>query len=190
MKQSDTVGGLILIPLTLSALFCHLQSEICRAERKVCLFGFVCFFVFASVPACLACHFSGALCCCCCFVLFFSSGVVCFISQAIWLVSEPNFAPVSPCIPPHPPSQKDILTFTYFPKLTHRLHTPNKSILHLPQLERHMAHSSPENVQAVVSVPCPQWLEESGPRFSYLSLSVCCFLPVGLRGDGGRRWRV
>lgn len=31
------------------------------------------------------------------FVLFFS-GVVCFISQAIWLISESNFAPVSPCI--------------------------------------------------------------------------------------------
>lgn len=160
-----------MIPLTLSALFCHLQSEICRAERKVCLFGFVSvslfflfFCIFAFVPACLACHFSGALCCC-----FFSSGVVCFISQAIWLVSEPNFPPVSPCMAP---SQKDILTFTYFPKRTHRLHTPNKSILRLPQLERHMAHSRPENLQAV-NVPCIQWLEESRPRFSYLCMCVC-----------------
>lgn len=45
MKQSDTLGGLILSPLTRS-VFCHLQSERCRAERKVCLFAFVSFSPF------------------------------------------------------------------------------------------------------------------------------------------------
>lgn len=73
MKQSDTVGGLILIPLTLSALFCHLQSEICRAERKVCLFGFVLFFRFcfsASLP-CLSLFWGFVLLLLFCFVFFF-----------------------------------------------------------------------------------------------------------------------
>lgn len=69
--------------------------------------------------------------------LFFFPGVVCFISQVIWLVSESNFAPVSPCNPPSPPAFTDILTFTHFPKLTRCLHTPNKSIFHSPCLERH-----------------------------------------------------
>lgn len=111
MKQSDTLGGWILIPLTVSVLFCHLQSERRRAERKVCLFAFVSFFV----PACLACHFSGALCCCCCrgccIFYFFPSGVVCFISRAIWLVSEPNFAPVSPRSPLLPEKHTHIHIF-------------------------------------------------------------------------------
>lgn len=66
MKQSDTLGGLILSPLTRSVLFCHLQCERRGAERKVCLFAFVSFFLPSFVPACRACHFSGALCCCCC----------------------------------------------------------------------------------------------------------------------------
>lgn len=96
-----------------------------QKEKCVC---FVLFLFFAFVPACLARHFTEALCCCCFF--FF----VCFISQVIWLVSESNFAPVSPCTPP---LFTDILTFTHFPKLTRCLHTPNKSILHSSCLERH-----------------------------------------------------
>lgn len=94
-------------------------------------------------------------------LFFFFSGVVCFISQAIWLTSESNFVPVWPCNSPFP---TDTLAFTHFPKLTHRLHTPNKSILHLLQLGA-TAHSSSENVHAVVNVPGPQWLRESS---SYL----------------------
>lgn len=133
-------------------------------------FGFFHFCFSASLP-CLSLFWGFVLLLLFCFVFFFWCSLFHLTSDLARFGAQ--FRSCVTVHPPHPPSQKDILTFTYFPKLTHRLHTPNKSILHLPQLERHMAHSSPENVQAVVSVPCPQWLEESGPRFSYLSLSVC-----------------
>lgn len=64
-----------------------------------------------------------------CFVLFFP-GVVCFILQAIWLVSESNSAH---CAPPSPHTHTH--TFTHFPKLTIYFHTLNKSILLLLHLE-------------------------------------------------------
>lgn len=80
MKQSDTLCSLILIPLTLPSLFCHLLSEICGADRNgVCLLLFH-FWLWFSVL--IACHFSGAL------LLFFV--VVVFISEVIRLILEPS----------------------------------------------------------------------------------------------------
>lgn len=65
------------------------------SSRKKSVFVLFCFcFLLLCQPALLD-TFLGP-----CVVLgFFFPGVVCFISQAIWLVSESNFAPVSPCIP-------------------------------------------------------------------------------------------
>lgn len=41
MKQSDTLCSLILIPLTLPSLFCHLLSQTCGADGNgVCLLLF------------------------------------------------------------------------------------------------------------------------------------------------------
>lgn len=117
----------------------------------VCVYARASFFLFELLcqPALLD-SFPDSFCCFVLFsfpYLFIFPAVVCFISQAIWLVSESNFAPFSP---PHPtaaaaplrlsslpPSRRaNILTFAHFPKLTRCLHTPNKSILHSLLLER------------------------------------------------------
>lgn len=61
MKQSDTLGGLILIPLTPSVLFLSYSVWNMSSRKKACLVCFLFFCLF--VPANLAQHFSGALCC-------------------------------------------------------------------------------------------------------------------------------
>lgn len=130
MKQSDTLSGLILIPLTLSLLFCRLQAEICRAERKVCLFCFVSpfFFLLLCQPALLD-TFSGAVCCfvlSCCFFFFFWCSLFHLTNDLTRFRVQ-----FRSCFTVQPPLLTDILTFTHFPKLTRHLHTPNKSILRL-----------------------------------------------------------
>lgn len=133
----------------------------------------------------------------CFFVSFFLSffpGVVCFISQAIWLVSESNFAVVSPCAPPNPPPHPsllaDILTFTHFPKLTRCLHTPNKSILHLPHLEHQtemrqlIAALKTCRLLLMFLVHCGSGRPNSDPP---ASACVCCCLLVCV-ARAQRRW--
>lgn len=98
------------------------------SSRKKSVFVLFLFLFFAFVPACLTLHFSGALCC-----LFFSSffsDVVCFISQAIWLVSESNFAPASPCTP--------LSSHSHISPNWHAAFTlQTNQFFHLPHLERH-----------------------------------------------------
>ena len=98
-----------------------------QKEMGVC---FVSLFFVAFVSVCLAWHFSGALCC---VVLLFS------FSRCSLFHLASNLARfgVQFCFTTLSPLLTDVLTFTHFPKLTRRLHTPNKSILHLPHLERH-----------------------------------------------------
>ena len=140
MKQSDTLSGLILIPLTLSVLFCRLQAEICRAERKVCLFCFVSLFFFAFFFFLLLCQpalldtFLGPCVVLFCLVAFFFFFFFFFCWCSLFhLTSDLARFRVQfrSCFTVHPPLLTDILTFTHFPKLTRRLHTPNKSILRL-----------------------------------------------------------
>lgn len=96
VKQSDTVYSLILIPLTLPPLFCHLPSEKWGADRNgVCLLLFH-FWLWFSVL--IAFHFFGTLCCCFFFVVF--------ISQVIQLIWEPIYTPVSLCIHPNAPTDR------------------------------------------------------------------------------------
>lgn len=150
----------------------------------MCLFCFVFVFHFCASLPCSTLFWGLVL------LLFFFPGVVCFILQVIWLVSESNFAPVSPCASP-PPLLTDILTFTHFPKLTRRLHTPNKSILHLPCLER---HSEMRQLIAALKT-CSlllMFLVHKGSRRpdsdSPPPACVCYCLPVRVaRGDGSRR---
>lgn len=103
MKQPDTFGGLILIPITRSVLF--LSSAVWNmSSRKRRVFVLFCFcLLLLCQPAlldtflvpCVVVVFFPFFC-----WFFFLPGVVCFISQAIWLVSESNSAPVSPRAPP------------------------------------------------------------------------------------------
>lgn len=121
-----------------SVVFVICSLKYVEQKRKCVSFVlFLCFFCFRASQPCSTLFRGLVLFCVFLFLFpFFSPGVVCFISQAIWLVSESNFAVVSPCAPlPPPPLLADVLTFTHFPKLTRCLHTPNKSILHLPHLE-------------------------------------------------------
>lgn len=115
---------MILIPLTLSVLFCHRQSEICRAERKVCLFGLVssfflvggCLFVFFLPCFCasLSClsllgGFVFVVVAAFIFIFFlsFSSCVVSFISRAILarFAARFHFCITPPSHPQHSPSK-------------------------------------------------------------------------------------
>lgn len=183
MKQSDTLGGLILIPLTLSVLFCHLQSEICRAERKVCLFCFVSVFCFCASLPCSTLFWGLVLSCFLSF--FFFPGVVCFISQAIWLVSESNFAPVSPCTPPPPSSHRHTHILHTFPQTdTPPSHSKqiNSSLAALgtPQWNT-AAHSSPENYRLLL-----MFLVHYGSRRpDSPSSCVCVYVWIELRADSG-----
>lgn len=163
MKQSDTLGGLILIPLTLSVLFCHLLSKICRAGRKKKCVCFV-LFLFFCFPASVPCStlFPGLvlLCFFICFYLFifysfFFPGVVCFISHAIWLVSESNFVLVLPCFPPTPlftDRRTHIHIFPQTDTLPSHSKQINSSLAALGTPQRNAeAHRSPANVTVVIN---------------------------------------
>lgn len=127
------------------------------SSRKKSVFVFFCFCFLAFVPGCLARHFSGALCCVvlfCVLCFFPPPGVVCFISQAIWLVSESNFAPVLLCTPPSPPSPHTHTHIHTFPQTdTPPSHSKqiNSSLAALgkPQCDA-AAHNSPETCRLLL----------------------------------------
>lgn len=161
------------------------------SSRKKSVFVlFCCCFLLLCQPALLD-TFLGP--CVVLFFVFFCLGVVCFISQAIWLVSESNFAPVLPCPPPSPHRHTHIHTFPQTDTPPSHSKQINSSLAaHRKPQWKMAAHRSPENVQAV-NVPCPLWLEEA--RFSLLCICVCVvaaclYVWLGLRGDGGRQWWV
>lgn len=59
-----------------------------QKEKGVC---FVLFLSFAFVPACVARHFSGALCCCClffCFVFFPLCSILALKTRDLWEAEE------------------------------------------------------------------------------------------------------
>lgn len=157
-----------MIPLTLPVLFCHLQSEICRAERKT-----VCFLSSAFVPACLARHFSEAMCC-----LVFPR-IVCFISQAIWLVSASNFAPVSPCTPP-PPSFSQTYSHSHISPHWHAAFTlQTNQFCTRRNWNATVKCGRPTNVQAVTNAPGPL-LSSSG------GVATCLCVAAAYRRGGSR----
>lgn len=92
------------------------------------------------------------------FFLLLLLGVVCFISQAIWLVSESNFS-----LPFHRASPT--LTLTHFPQLTHTAFTlQTNQFLARRTWSGTVKYASPripENVHSVVNVPCPLWCDEA-----------------------------
>lgn len=137
-EQSDTLGGLILIALTLSVLFCHVLSKICRAKKKKCFVLIFCFVVPIQ-------QFPGALCCCCCRVIFFLEKSV-STRERFWLVAEPNFffVPSQHVLPSRRQTDRTTNSLSHISpkKLTRRLHAANKSILYQLHLECHTGECS------------------------------------------------
>lgn len=113
------------------------------SSRKKSVFVLFCFcFLLLCQPALLD-TFMGP---CVVFVIFpfsfFLFFLVCFVffwCSLFHLTSDLAHFRVQfrSCFTVHPPLLPDILTFTHFPKLTRRLHTPNKSILHSLYLKHH-----------------------------------------------------
>lgn len=85
---------------SLSVVLSSAVRDVELKERCVCLLSFF-FSVFCARLSCLSLFwgFVLLLLLLLLYFFFFPSGLVCFISRAIWLVSEPNFAPVSPRSP-------------------------------------------------------------------------------------------
>lgn len=109
-----------------SVVFVICSLKYVEQKERVCLFSVFC--LCASLP---------------CSTLFRGHVLSCFFSSYSLFHLASDLArfcfQFRSCFTVHPPPSflADVLTFTHFPTLTLRLHTPNKSILHSPQLERH-----------------------------------------------------
>lgn len=129
-------------------------------EKCVC---FVLFLFFAFVPACLARHFSGALCCFF-FLLFFSCCSLFHLASDLARFSV-QFCSCFTVHTPHPPPPHRRTLIHTFPQTdTAPSHSKqinsSLAVLGTPQWNA-AAHSSPENVRAVANVPRPRRLEEA-----------------------------
>lgn len=131
-----------------SVVFVICSLKYVEQKESVCFVLFLSF-CFCASSLCSTLFWSLVLFC---FFSPFFSGVVCFISQAIWLDSESNFTTVSACTSLlFPRRRTHIHTFPQTDTLTSHSKQINFSLASLGTPERNVAaHSSPGNVRAVL----------------------------------------